>query len=73
MLFSDEVTAVNKQLLLRRTSGIVVDLLYYDRKGDEELGPEEVEELIAGGHITATELATAFRESLLTAIPAIKP
>lgn len=53
-----------KQLLLGRISDAVHDVLYYDRKDDDELHYHEVAELIESGYITFDEMIGAFTKSL---------
>jgi len=42
----------------------VVDLMYYDRKGDEDLPMGAIEQAVKDGVITAGEMVAAFADSL---------
>ena len=42
----------------------VSDLLYYDRKEDEDLGRGEIEALIYGGHLSVDQVVEWFRKGL---------
>ena len=43
---------------------LVADLLYYDRKDDKELPRGEIDDAIAAGEISITELSTIFKEEI---------
>jgi hypothetical protein len=45
-------------------SDCVADLLYYDRKGDEELPPGVIEAAVAAGEISIAEMVEAFGVAL---------
>ena len=53
-----------KQHILAIVSDLVTDFLYYDRKEDEEVGPEVIEQAVANGVITADEIVERFRDEL---------
>jgi hypothetical protein len=44
---------------------MVGDLLYYDRKEDEELPVGKIEEIIKAEEISVDEIVEAFREALI--------
>lgn len=43
---------------------LVIDLLFYDRKEDEDLPMNKIEELIASGELTADEMIKVFGDEL---------
>lgn len=49
-----------KQTILNRVSDLVSNLLYYDRKFDEDLGPDEIEEALAAGEIKVRDIVDHF-------------
>jgi len=51
-----------RDLILGEISDRVADLLYYNRKEDEELPVGEIEKAIASGEISVDEMAAKFRE-----------
>jgi hypothetical protein len=53
-----------KQLILDNISDLVADLLYYDRKSDEDLPLGTVEKFIKNGEISTAEMAEYFRTCL---------
>ena len=61
-----------KGLLLASTQDAVKDLLYYDRKEDEELSVADVEQLIDTGKVKLCELVDTFRDTILEHFPNIE-
>jgi hypothetical protein len=61
----------NDRITLMRLSvrDAVADLLYYDRKNDEELGIEEVSDLLARKIVTIDDMVAWFRAALEEAVP----
>jgi hypothetical protein len=57
--------ANKKQIILGTISDLCIDFLYYDRKEDENLSPEQLEEAIKSGVITIDEIVEQFRKRLL--------
>ena len=53
-----------KALILDSVSDLVSDFLYYDRKEDEELPVDKIEELIKDGVITVDEIIDKFTKEL---------
>jgi hypothetical protein len=53
-----------RQLILDTISDLVADLLYYDRKSDEDLPLGAIEKSIKKGEISTAEMAEYFRENL---------
>ena len=60
----DPTGADLKQMILDCVSDLVSNFLYYDRKDDEDLPRDVIENAIEEGIITADEIADAFREEL---------
>lgn len=57
-----------KETALSTLTDLVIDYLYYDRKGDEELTQQEMQELIESGELTAAEIVERFTDALDKAI-----
>jgi hypothetical protein len=57
-----------QELLLDTITDLVSDLLYYDRKEDEELSADDIEDLLHNGGITIDEMVEKFRECLVDAL-----
>lgn len=57
-----------KQLILNKIDDMVSNLLYYDRKEDEDLPREAIEKAISNNEITVEEIMDKFRESFLKGI-----
>jgi len=55
-----------KALILDSVSDLVSDFLYYDRKEDEELPVDKIEELVKDGVITVDEIIDKFTKELKT-------
>lgn len=53
-----------KQSILDIISDLCSDFLYYDRKEDEIIGRDELNEIVANGEITIDEMVEAFRGHL---------
>lgn len=53
-----------KQTILGTISDLVSDFVYYDRKGDEELSMEQLNQAVASGEITVDEMVAEFRKHL---------
>ena len=51
-------------MILGTIDDLVGDLLYYDRKGDEELPQNSIEEALQKGEITIDDMVGKFREVL---------
>lgn len=54
--------------LLATVGDMVSDLMYYDRKEDEDLPVGTIEELIQDGQITVEEIVSVFSKELNKAI-----
>ena len=52
-----------KQMILDTLSDLVTDFLYYDRKEDEDLPVDSIQEAIGQGVITVDELVSEFRSN----------
>lgn len=53
-----------KQTILDTISDLCLDFLYYDRKGDEGLTMEKLNEAVKNGEITIDEMVAEFRKHL---------
>lgn len=53
-----------KKLILATISDLCSNFLYYDRKDDEDLTMEQLNEAVASGEITIDEMVDAFRRHL---------
>lgn len=53
-----------KELILGTISDQVTDLLFYDRKEDDDLPMGAIEDAVASGQITIAEMVTEFRRVL---------
>lgn len=53
-----------KQTILDTISDLCSDFLYYDRKGDEDLTMEQLNEAVKSGEITIDEMVEEFRKHL---------
>lgn len=56
--------AETKQVILLTVDDLVANFLYYDRKEDEELPLDAIEEAIIGGEITYVEIVERFVDAL---------
>lgn len=53
-----------KQTILNTISDLCSNFLYYDRKEDEELSMEQLNEAVKSGEITVDEMVAEFRKHL---------
>ena len=53
-----------KEQILSAISDLVSDFAYYDRKEDEDLSAEQLEEAVRSGEITIDEMVSEFRKHL---------
>ena len=53
-----------KELILACVSDCVTDLLYYDRKEDEDLKVDDIDNYIKAGGITIDEIIQCFSDRL---------
>ncbi len=53
-----------KQTILDTISDLCSDFLYYDRKEDEDLTMEQLNEAVKNGEITIDEMVSEFRKHL---------
>lgn len=53
-----------KQTILDTISDLCTDFLYYDRKEDEDLTMEQLNEAVKNGEITIDEMVAEFRKHL---------
>jgi hypothetical protein len=53
-----------KQTILDTISDLCSDFLYYDRKEDEDLSMEQLNEAVKSGEITVDEMVAEFRKNL---------
>lgn len=53
-----------KQIILNTISDLCSNFLYYDRKEDEELSMDQLNEAVKSGEITVDEMVNAFRKHL---------
>lgn len=53
-----------KQTILDTISDLCSDFLYYDRKEDEDLTMEQLNEAVKSGEITIDEMVAEFRKHL---------
>lgn len=61
-----------RQHVLDRVSDLVVNLLYYDRKEDEDLPVGAIEAALEAGEITVAEIIGHFAIEFFTAIEGIE-
>lgn len=54
-----------KQKISRLIEDLVCDFTYYDRKEDEELSVERLEQAVLNNEITIDEMVTEFRRHLI--------
>ncbi len=62
-----------RDMILASASDRALDLVVYDRKGDEDLPLGAIEAAIAAGEITAAEIVAAFAEQLRANLPPTSP
>ncbi len=53
-----------KQIILGTISDLCSDFLYYDRKEDEQLDADQLQEAVDKGEITVDEMVAEFRKHL---------
>lgn len=58
------MTKARRELIMASVSDAVADLIYYNRKEDEELPLGAIEDAIADKEITVDEIVSAFRAAL---------
>lgn len=63
-----EPEKTRRQIILDAVTDLVADLLYYDRKEDEDLPVGEIELAIEEGDITVVEIVEHFRAEFEDAI-----
>lgn len=56
-----------KWTILDKINDLCSDFLYYDRKGDEELSREQLDNAVESGVITVDEMVAEFRKHLESA------
>jgi superfamily I DNA and RNA helicase len=61
---SDSCLKEMKQIVLNAISDLSSDFLYYDRKEDEDLTAEQLNEAVRNGEITIEEMVQEFRKHL---------
>ena len=61
-----------KELLIASVHQLAIDVLYYDRKNDEELSADDVEQLINSGQVELRELVSEFHFAILEYFPDIQ-
>jgi hypothetical protein len=61
-----------KRVFLSIVKDAVLNLIYYDRKNDDEFNCEQVDELFESGQITLKELTDAFSQELVENYPSLK-
>ena len=53
-----------KQIILNIIGDLCKDFVYYDRKNDEDLTSEQLNDAVRSGEITIDEMVSAFRKHL---------
>jgi hypothetical protein len=53
-----------KQIILNIIDDLCKDFVYYDRKNDEDLTAEQLNDAVRSGEITIDEMVSAFRKHL---------
>lgn len=53
-----------RQLIIDTIDDLVSSFLYYDRKEDEDLPRDEIEDAVKSGEITVDEMSECFRTKL---------
>jgi hypothetical protein len=59
-----EMTLARRDVILRKTRHILDMFLYYDRKEDDELPVDAIQEAVKQGEITIEEIVEAFETEL---------
>ncbi len=62
-----------KELILASISDLVMDLMYYDRKEDEDLPKGEIEKSMEEGEISVDEMTDQFTTKLYEFLQNSKP
>lgn len=62
-----------KRIFLACVKDAVADIFYYNRKEDEDLSRDDVQQLIDSGTVSLAELMMAFHEEILRNYPQIQP
>jgi uncharacterized protein YuzB (UPF0349 family) len=57
------------EILAVTVRDLVAKLVYYDRKEDEELSRDDVDDLIESGTVTVCDIVETFRDELLKVYP----
>lgn len=57
-------TIIDKQYVLDYMHHIVINFLYYDRKGDEDLTYNRLHEMLDTGEVTIDEIVESFKNYL---------
>jgi predicted RNA-binding protein associated with RNAse of E/G family len=53
-----------KQTILDTISDLCIDFLFYDRKEDEQLSSDQLEEAVKSGEITIDDMVNEFRKHI---------
>lgn len=65
---SENELRTSRDHVLGMMGDVVSNLLYYDRKDDEELPRERIELLVEKGLLTSDQIVEAFRAALVKAL-----
>ena len=60
----EEIAKTKKEYLMEAVDDLVVNLVYYDRKEDEDLSRVDVDEMFKSGDITVEEVIVTFSKEL---------
>lgn len=60
-----------KQIILNVISDLVSDFVYYDRKEDDYLPRDSIENAVLSGQITVDEMVEQFRKSLTESLESL--
>jgi hypothetical protein len=63
-MIGEEFDKETKQLIIDSTKDLVMDLMYYGRKDDEDLTIKRIDDAVNKGVITSDEIVEAFRIEL---------
>jgi len=58
-----------KEIILNTIEDLCSNFLYYDRKEDEDLTMQQLNDAVASGEITINEMVNAFRKHLEESLP----
>ena len=64
MAKEEEIVKSKKEYLMGAVDDLVLDLVYYNRKEDEDLSREDVDEMFRNGEVTPKEIIDAFSKEL---------